>query len=74
MTLKRPVFLLVILFLFLTSSVPYPANSFWGLAQPYLFSLTSWEVGSLARKAADLVLRPQEDMELVETYFAGDRG
>jgi len=72
MTLKRPVFLLVILFLFLTSSVPYPANSFWGLAQPYLFSLTSWEVGSLARKAADLVLRPPEDVELVETYFAGD--
>ncbi len=73
-TLKRPVFLLVILFLFLTSSAPFPANSFYGLAQPYLFSLARWEVGSLARKAADLVRRPPEDIELVEAYFAGDRG
>jgi hypothetical protein len=72
-TLKRPVFLLAILFLFLTSSAPYPANSFYGLAQPYLFSLARWEAGSLARKAADLLLRPPEDMELVEAYFAGDR-
>jgi len=74
MTLKRPVFLLVILFLFLTSSAPFPANSFYGLAQPYLFSLARWEVGSLARKAADLLCRPPEDIELVEAYFAGAGG
>jgi len=73
MTLKRPVFLLVILFLFLTSSAPFRADSFYGLAQPYLFSLARWEAGSLARKAADLVRRPPEDIELVEAYFAGDR-
>jgi len=73
-TLKRPAFLLAILFLFLTSSAPYPANSFYGLAQPYMFSLARWEVGSLARKAADLVRRPPQDIGLVEAYFAGAGG
>lgn len=71
MTLKRPVFLLVLLFFLLTSSAPFSANSFYGVAQPYTFSLAGWEVGSLARKAADLVRRPPNDIGLVEAYFAG---
>jgi hypothetical protein len=74
MSLKRLAFLLVILFFLLTSSAPFSANSFYGVAQPYVFSLARWEVVSLAHKAADLVHRPPEDIELVEGYFAGAGG
>ena len=74
MTLKRPVFLLVILFFLLSSSAPFTANSFEGLAQPYAFALTRWEVGCLARKASELVHRPPEDIKLVEAYFANGSG
>lgn len=74
MTLKRPVFFLFVLFLFLTSSAPFPANSFYGLVQPYLFSTARWEAGSLVRKVCDLIRQPPQDIKLVEAYFAGAGG
>ena len=75
MALKKPILLLlVVLLLLLTSSAPFAASSFFGVAHPYLFSLTGWEVGSLARKAVDLVRRPPEDLDLVQAYFAGEGG
>ena len=64
--------LLAALFLGVGASAPFRAESFYGLAQPYLFSLAGWEGSSLLGKARGLLGGSAGDGEVVRRYFAGE--
>ena len=67
--------LLVLLPMGLRASQPYPAHSFQGIAQPYLFALARWEASRLPAAllggwhAGNPDPTP-EQIELVHSYFS----
>jgi len=68
--------LLLPLNLLLPSSQPYKRESFYGLAQPYFFTLARWEMVSLWAKGKAMIeglwkapLPPTEEIRLVKRFF-----
>ncbi len=68
--------LLLALLLLQTAAAPFAASSYRGLARPFAFSLTAWEVRSLAAEAWDRLAHlfspsPADEAALVRGFFEG---